>query len=71
MSRGSHTQYKKKAVEKLSLKQQEAVNKILEGGDASMANAARYAGLSESAYRKMFSTAKKHLREILDVEEIT
>ena len=61
----------RKAIEKLSKKQQRVLNIILEDRDISMAEAARRAGLCESAYRKMFSIAKKHLRDACDVEDFT
>jgi RNA polymerase sigma-70 factor (ECF subfamily) len=61
----------KKAIKKLSKKQQQVIDVILEDRDISMTKAAQDAGLSESAYRKMFSIAKKHLRDVCDVEDLT
>lgn len=56
----------RKAIEKLSKKQQQVLNIILEDRDISMAEAARRAGLCESAFRKRFSSAKRHLRDVCD-----
>ena len=61
----------KKAIGRLSRKQQQVLDIILEDRDISMANASRSAGLSESAYRKMLSIAKKKLRDVCHAEDFT